>query len=419
VLLLGLPGTGKTSTLSLVVRALMARGQTVMITSYTHSAVDNLLLKLLESNISSSFIVRLGGTDPKTAECILSKKSVSAISELRSKVTSARLIACTVLTAARHNLMNKFKIDSCIVDEAGQIAQPAVLGAIMRAKKFILVGDDCQLPPLVLSPQAATEGMDVSQLKRLSESHPEAISCLSIQYRMNEDIMFLCNSIVYEYKMLCGSPLIANARLQLPNLHGIIQKLSTCQSNSWLVQCLQPQNSVIFLNTDNMRSINVSETIDTHSNSNNCINLDEVNLIKSIFKCFIDCGADEKDIGIISPFRAQVEVLNEQLKDLIPRKEMSQLSNDNGDCCVGCCDISTVDKFQGRDKDIIVLSTVRSMNDRSVGDLLRDWRRVNVALTRSRKKLIITGSLQIMERIPVLSKLRKLLLEKNWVINMT
>lgn len=423
VLLLGLPGTGKTSTLSLVVRALIARGQTVMITSYTHSAVDNLLLKLLESNVSPSFIVRLGGTDPKTAECVLSKKSVSAISELRSKVTSARLIACTVLSAARHNLMSKFKIDWCIVDEAGQIAQPAVLGAIMRAKKFILVGDDCQLPPLVLSLQAATEGMDVSLLKRLSESHPEAISCLSIQYRMNEDIMLLCNSIVYEYKMLCGSPLIASAQLHLPNLQGVIQKLLTCQSNSWLVQCLQPQNSVIFLNTDNIRAVNVSEAINTHASSKNAsingVNLDEVNLIKSIFKCLMDCGADEKDIGIISPYRAQVEALNEELKDLMPSKDMSQLSNDNGDCCVGNCDISTVDKFQGRDKDIIILSTVRRMNDRSVGDLLRDWRRVNVALTRSRKKLIIIGSLQIMDRIPVLNKLRKLLLERNWVINMT
>ena len=160
-------------------------------------------------------------------------------------------------------------------------------------------------------------------------------------------------------------------------LHGVIQKLSTCQLNSWLVQCLQPQNSVIFLNTDNIRAVNVSEAINTHASSKNAsingVNLDEVNLIKSIFKCLMDCGADEKDIGIISPYRAQVEALNEELKDLMPSKDMSQLSNDNGDCCVGNCDISTVDKFQGRDKDIIILSTVRRMNDRSVGDLLRDW----------------------------------------------
>jgi len=419
VLLLGLPGTGKTSTLSLIVRALIARGQTVMITSYTHSAVDNLLIKLLESKFSPSFVVRLGGTEPKTQECVLSNKSVTSIDNLRSRVASAKLIACTVLAAARHNLMSKFKIDWCIVDEAGQIAQPAVLGAIMRAKKFILVGDDCQLPPLVISPQAATEGMDISLLKRLSESHPEAISCLSTQYRMNDDIMLLCNSIVYEYRMVCGSPEIASARLQLPNLEMMIQKLSSFPSNSWLTQCLRPQNSVIFLNTDTMK---IPDVLANDPNQTTKItpgfNPSEVNIVQALVRCFIDCGVDEHDIGVISPFRAQVEALQFALKDIVPNKPktLSQgLMREYSNCG---CDISTVDKFQGRDKDVIVLSTVRGSNDRSVGDLLRDWRRVNVALTRSRKKLIIVGSLQIMDRIPVLSKLGKLLIEKDWVINM-
>ena len=421
VLLLGLPGTGKTSTLSLIVRALIARGQTVMITSYTHSAVDNLLIKLLESKVSSKFVVRLGGTEPKTQECVLSNKSVSSIENLRSRVASARLIACTVLAASRHNLMSKFKIDWCIVDEAGQIAQPAVLGAIMRANKFILVGDDCQLPPLVISPQAAIEGMDVSLLKRLSESHPEAISCLSTQYRMNEDIMALCNSIVYEYRMFCGSAEIANARLQLPHLNTMLQKLSTCPSNNWLAQCLMPQNSVIFLNTDTMAiANNVLNDSNPASTSSIGANLNEVNIVRSILKCFVDCGIDEEDIGIISPFRAQVDALQIALKDIIPPNKAKSLSQSlTRDYCLTGCDISTVDKFQGRDKDVILFSTVRNMNDRSVGDLLRDWRRVNVALTRSRKKLIIIGSMQIMDRIPVLSKLGKILIERNWVINMT
>jgi DNA replication ATP-dependent helicase Dna2 len=147
-------------------------------------------------------------------------------------------------------------------------------------------------------------------------------------------------------------------------------------------------------------------------------NASEVNIVQALVRCFIDCGVDEHDIGVISPFRAQVEALQLALKDIVPNKPKTLSQGLMREYSNGGCDISTVDKFQGRDKDVIVLSTVRGSNDRSVGDLLRDWRRVNVALTRSRKKLIIVGSLQIMDRIPVLSKLGKLLIEKDWVINM-
>ena len=111
------------------------------------------------------------------------------VADVAGRVDRVRVVCCTVLAAARHPLMSKWGLDYTVMDEAGQISQPAAIGALLCTRKFLLVGDDYQLPPLVVSQEAQALGMDVSLFKRLSEANPQTVVSLSEQYRMNSDIM--------------------------------------------------------------------------------------------------------------------------------------------------------------------------------------------------------------------------------------
>jgi hypothetical protein len=165
VLLLGMPGTGKTSTISFVVRVLLAKGEKVLVTSYTHSAVDNLLEKLVASGLSPQVMGRIGSEAsvrsmlhpyllgaPDTSED--PRKLIESVTK---RADSIRLVGCTVLTAARHALLQTMTFDWCVTDESGQISQPASLGPLMLSGKFLLVGDDYQLPPIIQSMEAVAK----------------------------------------------------------------------------------------------------------------------------------------------------------------------------------------------------------------------------------------------------------------------
>ena len=178
-LIQGLPGTGKTSTVSFLTRLLVSQGKRVLLTSYTHSAVDTLFCKLLDSGLTiSGSIVRIGNESSchPRVHSILAKNiactaegSASAdqtipvekpnINFLHDTVSSAKVVGVTALTAPRSPLLSGQHFDYVIVDEAGQISQPAILGAMTSADKFILVGDHMQLPPLVRSQVAEQEGV--------------------------------------------------------------------------------------------------------------------------------------------------------------------------------------------------------------------------------------------------------------------
>ena len=389
-LLLGLPGTGKTSTLALGIRILIAKGMRVLLTSFTHSAVDNLLAKLMESGLGKSLVARLGtlsSVHNSVKDLVLDPRSLKHIDNLAARVSSTRLVACTVLSAARHVLMKQFNVDYCIVDEAGQITQPNTIGAILTAHRFVLVGDDHQLPPLVVSPEAQAEGMDVSLFKRLVDAHPQAVSTLNLQYRMNEDIMLVCNTLIYEHRMACASESVAKAKLFVPHFQSQLPMptyggVGGSQRTDWLHRCLQPSASVVFLNTDmicNCQALKSCPDVNAadarkgraamyHSVTNH----HEVSVIKHILMGLLSMKYDPKHVGVISAFRAQVELLQKTLLPVLQQAGGSE------------CDISTVDKFQGRDMPIIVLSTVKSASDglESIGNLLKDWRRINVAVTR-------------------------------------
>ncbi|CAA7406684.1 unnamed protein product [Spirodela intermedia] len=370
-LILGMPGTGKTSTLVHAVKALLIRGASILLTSYTNSAVDNLLLKLKAKGIDFIRIGRQEAVHCGIREHCLSGKQ--SLEDVRRRMEHVRVVGVTCL-GINHPLLAKRKFDVCIMDEAGQTTLPVSLGPLMLAKKFVLVGDHYQLPPLVQSTEAEENGMGISLFCRLSEAHPQAIAALQCQYRMCAGIMELSNALIYGNRLRCGSPDIANAKIKISSAEPL---------TSWLKEVLDPDRSVIFINTDELSAFEVK----AQKAINNPI---EANIVSEIVEELIKRDVAGDDIGVITPYNAQVDLIRSIVGTNV--------------------EIHTIDKYQGRDKDCILVSFVRSseQSTRFGTSLLGDWHRINVALTRPKKKLIMVGSCRTLSRIPLL----KLLIEK-------
>ncbi|CAG7927157.1 unnamed protein product [Penicillium olsonii] len=220
-LVLGMPGTGKTTTIAQIIRALVAQGKSVLLTSYTHTAVDNILLKIRNENIH---VLRIGAASkihPDVQDFAdLAANPKSTIEELKNSYEKPQVVATTCL-GVNHNIFNHRIFDCCIVDEASQITLPVCLGPIRMARTFILVGDHFQLPPLVQNKTAQEGGLDVSLFKLLSDSQPDSVVNLEHQYRMCEDIMLLSNHLIYSGRLKCGTPQVAASSLVLPNINAL------------------------------------------------------------------------------------------------------------------------------------------------------------------------------------------------------
>jgi DNA replication ATP-dependent helicase Dna2 len=144
---------------------LVSKGLRVLVASYTHSAVDNLLTKLKDAGVDESVALRIGSehaVDERLRSYMIDYSDVKTLNSLRNKVHSARIIVCSALSAARHPLLQRTKFDWCVMDEAGQISQPAAIGPLLFAHKFLLVGDDYQLPPLIMSIEAKSMVSEVN-----------------------------------------------------------------------------------------------------------------------------------------------------------------------------------------------------------------------------------------------------------------
>jgi len=289
-----------------------------------------------------------------------------------------------------HSLKN-FVFDYCIVDEASQITQPVCLGPLRFAKVFVLVGDHYQLPPLIRSNECKEQGMTESLFRRLSEAHPQAVVNLEYQYRMNNDIMYLCNELIYNNRLRCAIPAVAENPLIIPKIEVLKNE------QKWIRDICDPKFNVIFLDTDKVPAI---ETRSGDILQNEV----EALLVYHITVALINAGVSASTIGIISPYRSQLQLVRQNLKEYMH----SKLGNDS-------VEVHTVDKYQGRDKDCIIISLVRSNQNQNIGDLLRDWRRVNVALTRARKKMIILGSQCTLQGTQLFSHMLDLLKKKDWV----
>ncbi|KAG0257386.1 Tripartite DNA replication factor [Mortierella polycephala] len=418
-LILGMPGTGKTTTIAQIIHTLAARGKTVLLTSYTHSAVDNVLLKLgTDLNI-----IRLGNRDKVHRDIQnrvpdFTQAPLNTVEAIQKFYDGCQVVGTTCLGVG-DPLFTRKVFDYCIVDEASQITLPACLGPIRYADVFVLVGDHNQLPPLVKNVEAKKDGLDLSLFKMLSDQYPEAVVSLTHQYRMNKDIMLLCNTLVYENRLKCASDDVANKVLKIPDMKRFRQyahpeyesnpfaqdndssmELSQmCHGHSaanpcWLEQALDPRRSVIFIDTDNVPAHEVQV-------GNSTQNPTEALLVRQLTEALIQSGVAENDIGVISVLRAQLKVLSRYLRPW------------------PLLDIHTVDRYQGKDKECVIVSLVRSNAEQHVGELLKDWRRINVAFTRAKTKLVVFGSRQTLQGSPIFERFLKLTEQQDWVLRIT
>ncbi|KAL1599589.1 DNA replication endonuclease-helicase Dna2 [Paraconiothyrium brasiliense] len=427
-LVLGMPGTGKTTTIAHIIRTLVAKGKSVLLTSYTHTAVDNILLKIQNDNIG---VLRIGAAakiHPDVRQfATLAAEPKDSLEELEKSWMEPPVVATTCLSI-NHPLFNRRIFDYCIVDEASQITLPVCLGPIRMSQKFILVGDHYQLPPLVQNKQAADGGLDVSLFKMLCEAHPEAVVSLEHQYRMCADIMLLSNTFIYSGRLKCGTPAIASRQLTLPNPSGLSAHHNrvnpsrpaeefTCvgptSPTCWLSRTLSPTAPVVFINTDL-----ISTHLETQAGSriNNTL---EARLVTHLTLSLLSLGVPASEIGVIALYRSQLALLRQSLSSAHTQTQCSELAAAATGPGISAVELHTADKFQGRDKEVVLVSCVRSNDNGVVGDLLKDRRRVNVALTRARSKLIILGSEKTLSGNDLLRDIVSLCREKDWVLDIT
>mmetsp|Transcript_11427 Transcript_11427/g.25441 ORF Transcript_11427/g.25441 Transcript_11427/m.25441 type:complete len:245 (-) Transcript_11427:98-832(-) len=218
-------------------------------------------------------------------------------------------------------------------------------------------------------------------LKRLAELHPSSVSQLSLQYRMALPICEMSNDIIYNGDLKCATDNVASQKLQLAD------KSSSFGMEAWMKRAIDPIHNVLFVDTDTINCQNGSSARFLErkaSKGGSLVNDAEADAVKQLVLSFIDVGVDLNQIGVICPFRAQIRLLE---KDA----EVGDWKRDG-------LELSTIDRYQGRDKDVVILSLVRSNEKGNVGRLLSEPRRLNVAVTRAKKKLIMVGSLTTLRR---------------------
>ncbi|KAF6836512.1 DNA replication ATP-dependent helicase Dna2 [Colletotrichum musicola] len=414
-LVLGMPGTGKTTTIAHIIRALTSQGKSVLLTSYTHTAVDNILLKLKNDKTP---ILRLGApakVHPDVQQlAILAGQPMNSFDQIKEAWHGTPIVATTCLGVG-HAIFNERTFDYCIVDEASQITLPICLGPIRMARTFVLVGDHNQLPPLVQNEEAREGGLDVSLFKLLSDKHPDSVVNLEHQYRMCEDIMTLSNTLIYKGRLRCGTEQLRLKKLDVPNLAALKQLhydttsilrpgtpksfcTSIAENCCWLRDLLDGEARVRFVNTDTLQPLTREE-----AKGNRIVNPAEARIVTQLVEGLLVVGVPDGEIGVMTHYRSQLSLLKHGLR-----------------AHVGV-EMHTADRFQGRDKDVVILSLVRSNDGCNIGDLLKDWRRINVAFTRAKTKLLVVGSKSTLKgsgKDEMLSKFISLMEDKDWIYDL-
>lgn len=449
----GFPGTGKTETLVALIRLLYKSGQRVLLCAHTHSAVDNVLARLKDQEPGAPF-VRCGRTSqvrPELHGHVITSdghaggtQKWSSLGQVAEFAARHPIVACTcvgtseVLVAAQH-------FDAVIVEEASQALECSLWGALLRCSdrgRFVLAGDAMQLPPLVRHPKSRSGHMGRSLLERLAEAHPSAVAELTEQYRMNTDIEAVANSLFYGGR-LHSPPHVASALLELPSWPPVA-------SSPWATSAVDPARSVVLMDTDGAGPAAQERAGSTGGFENPF----EVQVVVAVVQALLGSGLKPGDILVISPYRKQLAAL--QAAFAAPGDDAKKAHAVPAACsaAVGCAgeastaaqvvaagaiaeraaaaaaavaatsavgaaacgssvgssavvaaatggasqkflsdvEVTTVDRSQGRAARCIIFSAVRSNGAKCVGDLLCDWRRLNVAISRARHKLVVVGS---------------------------
>ncbi|KAM9980548.1 hypothetical protein ACTFIY_002867 [Dictyostelium cf. discoideum] len=414
----GMPGTGKTTLVISLIHILWRLGKKVLITSFTHTSLDHLLLKFNKQypmiemlRVASS----LNQIDSSLHKFTLEKQSFENITQSKQYLERQQLVATSCL-GINHQSLLKMQFDYCIIDEASILSQPISMGPILKCKSFVLVGDHHQLPPIVNNKEAGKLGLDISLFKQLSTSHPSSVSNLYHQYRMCNSIMSLSNHLIYNNRLVCGNQSISNLSLQTNYYHhdNTIDLLD--HINNWPQIICNPNSSVVFVNTDQLNNSNES------SNGDLFYNQTEANIVAILTNCLINkLNINQSQIGIITPIRFQLNFIKKSILKYLSIENNNNQNNQNNQNDlkkIENLDILTIDKFQGKDKDCIIISFVRSNEKKEIGELIKDWKRMNVAFTRAKKKLIFVGSKSSLSQFPFFLDFFEFLHSKDWIYNL-
>lgn len=401
----GPPGTGKTTTLVEAIYETLHRENQVLVCAQSNMAVDWISEKLVDRGVS---VLRIGNptrvndkmlsftyerrfeAHPDYPQLWSIRKAVrelyargrkgaereavrQKINSLKDRATEleirihaalfgeARVIACTLAGSANRLLAGQ-KFGTLFIDEAAQALEAACWIAIRKADRVVLAGDHQQLPPTVKSPQALRAGLGRTLMQALVANKPEAVSLLQLQYRMNEEIMHFSSQWFY------------NGRLQAApevKYRGL----------------LDFDTPIEWIETDELDS--PEEFVGENYGR---INKPEAELTVAQLKAYIAKIGRERfleeriDVGVISPYKAQVQYL----RQLLRRDEFFKPYRH-------ALTVNTVDGFQGQERDVILISLVRANEEGQIG-FLGDLRRMNVAMTRARMKLIILGNAATLTR---------------------
>ncbi len=264
-------------------------------------------------------------------------------------------VICTTNSTAGSDVMKDRDFDVVVIDEATQATEPSCLIAMNHADKVVMAGDHKQLPPTILNQKAKEEGLEETLFERMLDVHGDDIKeMLEVQYRMNTDIMDFPSEEFYSSELVAAEG-VGDHKIQF----------SKEPSDELMERTMDPENVVVFLDSEG------EWPEKSRAGSKSKENEKEAEMVEKVVKECIDLGFNPSDMGVISPYDDQVDLLNRKLdtKDL---------------------EIKTVDGFQGREKEIIILSFVRSNEDGNIG-FLEDLRRLNVSITRARKKIIMVG----------------------------
>ena len=437
----GPPGTGKTTTLVEAINETLMRESQVLVCAQSNMAVDWISEKLVDRGIN---VLRIGNPTrvndkmlgftyerrfeshadypqlwairkairelrknrKKGSENYHQKmdrlKSRAAEIEIRINAElfgEARVIACTLVGSA-HHLLEGMKFGTLFIDEAAQALEAACWIPMRRASRVILAGDHCQLPPTVKSIAALRAGLGKTLMERIAENKPEVVTLLKIQYRMNDEIMRFSSDWFYGGKVE-SAPQI-KYRSVLDYDHPITWIDTSNEENQITIEgedapedSASASSSVSAANQNS--DLNFKEQFVGESFGR--INKAEAELtLLTLAKYFTKIGKrrvleERIDVGIISPYRAQVQYLKKLIKKYEFFKPYRRLIS-----------VNTVDGFQGQERDVILISLVRSNDEGQIG-FLKDLRRMNVAMTRARMKLIILGNKDTMTKHPFYKKL--------------
>ena len=408
----GPPGTGKTTTLVEAIYETLRRENQVLVCAQSNMAVDWISEKLVDRGIN---VLRIGNptkvndkmlsftyerrfeSHPDYPQLWAIRKSIRQLranrkrgdhsfhqklerlkereTELELRIRNqlfreARVIASTLVGSA-NRLLDGMKFGTLFIDEAAQALEAACWIPMRRATRVILAGDHCQLPPTIKSVAAMKGGLDKTLMQRIVGRKPEAVTLLKMQYRMNEAIMRFSSDWFYHGEVE-AAPMV--------KYRGILDLDKAIEWKDTSGDTSHEQ----FVG-DNFGRINKEEA--------------QLTLL-TLAEYFVRIGRqriiDERiDVGIISPYRAQVQYLRHLIKKTDFYKPFRKIIA-----------VNTVDGFQGQERDIIVISMVRSNEEGQIG-FLRDLRRMNVAITRARMKLIILGDSATLTRHPFYRRLKE------------